>query len=234
MQQIPSFQPSYTPENLVSSYGVMVSSLCRRMIQNEENACDAAQEVWYEIIRNLDSFRGDSKISTWIYTIAKRVILKFASSEKRYTTRFLKDFFHGEKTTSPATDDIKKEYWVKDMCNKCLSGILHCLDNEARLAYILREMACIEYDELAQILDKDEAAVRKSISRSRRKLRNFLNNECALFNPSGSCRCRMKPWVDEIDLPREFEKLRATIKRVNIYRESESVLPTRNYWEALL
>ncbi|MBN1636699.1 MAG: sigma-70 family RNA polymerase sigma factor, partial [Deltaproteobacteria bacterium] len=222
------------PENLVCTYGSMVSSLCRRMIQNDESARDAAQEVWYEIIRNLNSFRGDSKISTWIYTIATRVILKLSLAEKRYTTQFLKDFFHGEKRISPTTDDIKKEYWVKDMCNKCLSGILHCLDNEARLAYILREMACIEYDELAQILGKDEAAVRKSISRSRRKLRNFLNDECALFNPSGSCHCRMKPWVEQIDLPREFEKLRITINRVNIYRESESVLPTKNYWEALL
>ena len=65
---------------------------------------------------------------------------------------------------------------MRQMCDQCLAGILHCLNNEARIAYILREITEVSYGDIARILDKDDAAVRKIISRSRRKLKNFLDD----------------------------------------------------------
>lgn len=56
------------------------------------------------------------------------------------------------------------------MCDKCLTGTLHCLDNESRMAYILRDINMIPYSEIAEILEKDEVSVRKMVSRSRNKL----------------------------------------------------------------
>ena len=130
--------------------------------------------------------------------------------------------------------DFDKERWVREMCDKCLTGILHCLDNESRLAYIFRDMAQLSYADIALILDKDEPAVRQTMSRARRKLRHFLNSECVLFNPQGSCRCRMRKHVEQVQLPQEYEKLRRTVQSVNLYRESEKVLPGKNYWESYL
>ena len=46
----------------------------KRQIQNKEIAKEAAQEVWYEIIKSIDSFNGESGLSTWIYTLCKRTI----------------------------------------------------------------------------------------------------------------------------------------------------------------
>ena len=178
--------------DIIARYGRMVSSISRRMIRDEEIARDAAQEVWLEIVRNLHSFRGESQISTWIYTIATRVILNYAKNERIHSTKFLRDFFHGEERQYPEDADANRDIWVRQMCDQCLTGILHCLDNEARIAFILREIADVAYGEIACILDKDEAAVRKIISRSRRKLKNFLEDECILFNRRGGCRCRMR------------------------------------------
>ena len=59
-------------EKIVEQYGTMISSISHRMIQNKEVAKEAAQEVWYEIIRSIGSFNGQSELSTWIYTICKR------------------------------------------------------------------------------------------------------------------------------------------------------------------
>jgi RNA polymerase sigma-70 factor (ECF subfamily) len=95
-------------------------------------------------------------------------------------------------------------------------------------------MAQLPYADIAHILEKDEAAIRKMISRSRRKLRNFLRNECALFNPEGNCQCRMKRWVQDVNLPEEYQKLRKAVHRVNILRESEQILPRKNYWVTYL
>ena len=47
-----------TPEDIVATYGGLISSLCRRMIQDQETARDAAQEVWLEVMKSLPIFRG--------------------------------------------------------------------------------------------------------------------------------------------------------------------------------
>ena len=56
-------------ENLVNKYGGMVHSIARRMLHDPEKIKDVAQEVWTEIFDSLPSFRGDSKLSTWIYNL---------------------------------------------------------------------------------------------------------------------------------------------------------------------
>lgn len=221
-------------ESLVNEYGQMVSSICRRMIQDTDVAQDAAQQVWLEIIKSLPGFRGEAKISTWIYRIAYRVVLDFAKHERQYSTKFLRDYFRSGDIDLPQYEDFDKEIWVKEMCDKCLTGMLHCLDNEVRLTYILKDIALLTYGEIAQIQKKDEQTVRQIVSRTRKKLRNFLKDECALFNPNGICHCRMKKWVEQINLPQEYMKLRKIARSVNLYRESEAVLPGKNYWSAYL
>jgi RNA polymerase sigma factor (sigma-70 family) len=217
-------------ESLVKDYGPMVSSICRRMLQDPEIAQDASQQVWIEVIKGLPGFRGQSKISTWIYTIAHRVIMALAAGERQYSTRFLRGYFNSGDIELASGEDLDRKVWVSEMCDKCLTGMLHCLDNEARLIYIFRDIVGLSYQEIAQIHQTDEQTVRQIISRTRRKLRNFLKDECALFNPKGACRCRMSKLVAEIDLPQEYEKLRSVARSANVYLESEKVLPGKNYW----
>ncbi len=97
-------------------------------------------------------------------------------------------------------------------------------------AYLLRDVAQLSYQEIAEIINKDPSTTRKIISRSRSKLKNFLNNECVLYNPTGSCKCRMKHLVTDIKLPQEYQKLRHFVSKVNLYQESGNILPQKNYW----
>lgn len=219
---------------MVEEYGKMVSAICRKMLQNNEIAEDAAQEVWVEVVKSYPQFDNRSKFSTWLYTITHRVVMRYAADERTYSTRFLRSYFHGEEYEAPVEIDYDHALWVKEMCDKCLTGILHCLDNEARIAYLFRDIAGVSYPEIAAILAKDELTIRQVISRSRRKLKNFLSDECLLYNPEGSCRCRMRKLVEKIDLPANYEKIRASVNQINFFRKSEQVLPGKNYWEKYL
>ncbi|MGE5486031.1 MAG: RNA polymerase sigma factor [Ignavibacteriales bacterium] len=223
-----------TPNEVVQAYGRMVSSICRRMIQDEEAAKDAAQEVWLEIIKSLPSFRGESSVSTWIYSVTSRVAMHYALRERTYTTRFLRGYFHGDDLEAPDRLDFDRQVWVREMCDKCLTGILRCLDVDSRMAYVFRDMAGLSYREISEVFLKDEADVRQMVSRARRRLRNFLKDECALSNPSAKCRCKMRRWVEEIDLPREYERIRRALHRVSVFKASEKMLPRKNYWEQYL
>ena len=223
-------------DDIARDYSRMVSTVCRRMILDAETARDAAQQVWTEIVKSYPSFRGESKISTWIYTITRRAALEFARNERTITTRFLRSYSLQEEFQPAATaTDPERVLWVKEMCDKCLTGMLHCFDNEARLAFIFRNIVELSYQDIAEILEKDEAAVRQMISRSRKRLLSFMTDKCILSNPdNGNCRCRMTTWVRKIDLVKEYEKIRTTVRRVNLFKESELVLPRKNYWESLL
>lgn len=219
------------PETLIHDYGPMVSSLCRRIIQDEETARDAAQEVWLEVTKSFPSFRGEAKVSTWIYALASRVVKNYARNERQYSLRFLRDFFHGPEVELPTEPEVDAVLWVKERCNQCLNGILHCLDTDARLIYIFKRLVELPYAEIAAILEQDEQTVRQTYSRARKKLNNFLNDECALYNPHGTCRCRPKRWVTQIELPQAFHKMRQMAHQINLYKEAETILPHKNFWE---
>lgn len=221
-------------DSLVKEYGPMVSAIARRMIRDHHAAEDAAQEVWFEVLKSLPSFQGKSRLGTWIFTIAKRVILRYAHQEKVYTTRFLHGYFAGETREFGKTKELDHPLWVKEMCDQCLTGILHCLDNEARLSYILRDVIELSYAEIAGIMDKEPAAIRQDLSRTRKKLKNFLNRECILFNPASPCHCRMAAHVRQINLASEYEKIRKTAKQVRLFKEAETILPQKNFWEKFL
>lgn len=197
--------------NVIKEYGPLVTSLARKMIEDPELARDAAQEVWLEVVKSLDSFRGEAKISTWIYTIARRVIMKCAKKERKLSFQFLDEYFENQipDSAAPVGKDGEQdmEEWVKHNCEKCLNGVLHCLDNETRLVYILRQILKLPSRQAAEILQKSDAAVRQIHSRAAKKVQNFMEKKCVLYNPEGRCSCRMKKLVSKTDLPGEFEKL---------------------------
>ena len=220
---------------LVRNYGQMVSSLCSRMIFDPTVAEEAAQETWLEIIRSINSFQNKSKISTWIYTITRRVVIRYSQNEKQYTTKILRKYFRSDDQVENLPDEKQDlSVYVKEQCDKCLVGILHCLDSESRLLYIMRDIAGISYKDISYIFEKSETALRKNISRSRNKLRCFLNEECYLFNPKGNCKCRMKTFVEKVELEYEFDKMRRIVNKMYFFKEVEEIFPRKNYWEKYL
>ncbi len=97
-----------TKEEIVEEFGDMVSRMCFRMVPDPYIAEEAAQEVWYEVLKGLENFRGEAKISTWIYKIAYRVIKNYTYHEKLYDTTFLKHCFNGPKFEIPDRENYDK------------------------------------------------------------------------------------------------------------------------------
>ncbi|MGE5606507.1 MAG: RNA polymerase sigma factor [Bacteroidota bacterium] len=229
-------ESGFLSDETVREYGPLVTSICRRLIQDPEIAKDAAQEVWIQIIKSRPAFKGESKLSTWIYTIAYRVAKDYSIRERTYSIRFLREYFHrdGEPNYPGQSQDPEKAYWVKEMCDRCLTGILHCLEPEARVIHVFKEIAGLTYQEIAEVIGKDEATVRQIVSRAKRKLANFMNDECMLYNPNGKCRCRMKGHITESGLADEYRKIKDVVNRVSLFQRFEKTLPKKDYWESII
>jgi len=223
-----------TLDDIAEMYGGFVSGLCMRMIRNEDAARDAAQHAWVEIVKSYPSYKGDAKITTWMYTIVRRAAADHAIRERTFTTRHLRDYFREEKEPEPAcTPDMDKDLWVRQMCDQCLTGILHCLDAESRMILVFKDIAGLNYHELETVFEKDSEALRKAVSRSRRKLKAFLNSECYLYNPEGTCKCRMTKYVKDINLRAEYDTLKNISNLARFYRKSGTLLPRKNFWKKI-
>lgn len=220
-----------TLEEIAETHGGFVSALCRRLILDREMAEDAAQHAWVEIVRSYPSFRGESKLTTWMYSIVRRAVMDYAERERTYSTRQLRDYFRADKEPeSSCRKGMDKDLWVREMCDRCLTGILHCLEAEARLAYILKDIAGLSYSEMTDVFRKNSTTLRKSVTRSRKKIRAFLSNECYLYNPDGDCKCRMKKYVKEVNLREEYKKLRKASNLVDFFKKSNEMFPEKNFW----
>lgn len=217
-------------KQLAAQYGLKISTLAHRMINNSDLAKEAAQEVWIQIIKSIDTFRGESEIGTWIYIIAKRTILQYARHERIYSDTDIDGHFDLEPIDYTGSDEEKKE-WVKQKCDSCLTAFCHCLNNESRLIFLLHFIAALDYSEISDIMELQEDNVRQIIFRSKEKIKHFMNRNCVLYNPDGECRCRIRKHVLDVDLDKVYRKFE---NLVNFYEEFDKNLPRKNYSEKVL
>lgn len=218
---------------IIEQYGTMVSSIAHRMIQNKEIAREAAQETWYEIIRSIDSFNGQSELSTWIYTICKRTILRYAHNERVVTMTELKAFRNLPEMEYHDTDKEERE-WIKERCDWCLTAQNHCLNNDARMIFTFRITLGLAYKQISRIMEMTEENVRQISSRSIGRITHFMEGTCPLYNPQGTCKCRICKQVTSLDLQKEYTSLQKIIRLIDVYQRLEKELPRKNYWEKFM
>jgi len=218
---------------IVHQFGEKISRLSHRMIWNSELAKEAAQEVWYEILKSLDSFHHESDISTWIYTITKRTVLRYAKSER--TLKFVEfdEHFNQEQIEYHGADANRKQ-WVKEKCDYCLTAFCHCLTNDARLIFLFRDLAELTDSQIARIMELKEENIRKIASRSKEKVKHFINKDCVLVNPNGFCRCRIQNNIRKIGLEKEYNKLAKAVSLIDLFNKFDKELPRKDYWERIV
>jgi RNA polymerase sigma-70 factor (ECF subfamily) len=99
---------------LVDEHQKRVLNTCYRFVNNREDAEDLTQEVFLEVYKSISRFRGDSKLSTWIYRIAMTKSLDFLRKQKR-KKRFgiMKNIFsdptQGKEISGPNDEDPAKK-----------------------------------------------------------------------------------------------------------------------------
>ncbi len=170
-------------------------NLALRMLQNHEDAEDATQECLVRVATKLSTFRGDSRFSTWAWTVAIRSILDFREARARKaaltTEAFSLDLADGLDIAAPREDPDAKVYLAQVKLG-CGRAMLQILDGDHRLAYTLAEIMGLDQAEAAEALGISPAAFRKRLSRARRKLREVLRRNCGIADQSNACRCERR------------------------------------------
>lgn len=148
--------------------------MCHRIVSNRADAEDATQHALIAIVRALPRFDGRSKFSTWVYRIATNAAL---DEVRRIRRRPLP----AEDPLAAAGTGTSNAHATRDGASSVESQIvvqkaLAQLPEEFRTVIVLRHIADLEYDEIADVLEIPVGTVRSRLSRGRASLAEIIGN----------------------------------------------------------
>ena len=164
-------------EHLVHAYEKTVYNLALRTLGNREDAEDITQEAFLKAYRSLDSFRGDSKFSVWLYRIVSNLCLDLLRSRQRKPVQSLTvEDDDGEIGELEISDEhfSPEKLLDRKLTRESVQRGLSALPDDARQILLLRELQGMSYEEIGQALDLEPGTVKSRIFRARKRLCAFL------------------------------------------------------------
>ena len=164
---------------LVENYKNFIYNTCLSVIQNIEEADDITQEVFIQIYKSIDGFKGNSSLSTWIYRISISKCFEYLRFKKR-KKRFSKiiNLFRDDGT---AIDIPEFEHpgviLEKKEDSKLLFEAIDSLNNDQKTAYILKNIQGLSYKKVSAIMKKSTSSIESLIFRSKKNLKKYLKKK---------------------------------------------------------
>ena len=163
-------------------YPKIVGYLTR--LVGELEAEDAAQEVFVKIDRSLESFRGDSSLSTWIYRIATNTAmdhLRRPSSKRSSLATEDKDFSSEEDAGPVDNKPLLDTLLIRKDMNDCIRGVVESLPADYSTVLVLSEFEGLTNSEIAEVIGISLDTAKIRLHRARTKLRKALELKCNFY-----------------------------------------------------
>jgi RNA polymerase sigma-70 factor (ECF subfamily) len=164
----------------VRAYQAKVFSLVQRMLGNRAEAEDLSQEVFITVFRSIDSFRGDSRLGTWLYRVAVNHCKNRIKYLDRRVTRghdAMDD--EGAKALTEggpvmSRPDRPDESMQGAELGKVIDRALGLLEEEHRTLVVLRDLEGLSYEDIMAITGLPEGTVKSRLHRARAALREAI------------------------------------------------------------
>lgn len=154
---------------LIRAYQQRVYTHIRRMVIDHDDADDLTQEVFIKIYRNIDSFREDAQLFTWIYRIATNESLTFLQRRKR---RYLLPLIDVTKELSQKIDT--STFLSGDEIQRTLQKAILTLPEKQRLVFHMRYFDELSYEDISRITDTSVGALKASYHHAVKKIEEYL------------------------------------------------------------
>jgi RNA polymerase sigma-70 factor (ECF subfamily) len=165
---------------LVTQHRDRVYNICYRMLGNRSEAEDVAQEVFIAVFKTIDSFREESKFSTWLYRVSvnhcKNRIKYLARRHDRDRDELDENSAgaNGATMGSPARAALPDRALEGIQMEEVLREAINSLDEEQRLVVVLRDVEDLTIEEICEITELPDGTVKSRLHRARLALRKKL------------------------------------------------------------
>jgi RNA polymerase sigma-70 factor, ECF subfamily len=197
-----------------------------RITASVADAEDIVQDTYIKALEKLSTFKGESSLKTWLFTIASNLARDNLRAQKRWTEnvtdiareaalaheKFFKEAMN-IRMTSP-----QGQFEAKEHIAFCLICISKSLPLEQQLCLFLKDVYEFKVSEVTTILNTSEAMVKYHLHTGRSKMISIFDGRCALINKEGVChqcselngvfnpRQNTQEELMKIDLVKEAEK----------------------------
>ena len=162
---------------MVEAYQDLVFNTALGVVQNNEDAEDVAQEVFIQVYRSIDQFKGDSRLSTWIYRITTTKALDHIRSKKRKKRfAFVTSLFGTNNELLHEPVDFQHPGIEMDRKEQAalLFRMISQLPDNQKIAFNLHKTEDLSYQEIADIMNISVSAVESLLFRARQNLRKMI------------------------------------------------------------
>lgn len=167
-------------ERLVHQESPRLFRVIARIVRDEDEARSVMQETFLQAYQRLQSFRRESKLTTWLYAIGINLARASLRKTRRYDTleeadieRLQPSFSNGRYTQTYETWNPHK-FAERAERHRIVRAAIDQLPPDYRLVVILRDLEQLSTAEAAQVLDISEGALRVRLHRARQALRALL------------------------------------------------------------
>lgn len=166
-------------EEAAAPYERQIYFTCLRMMGNQQDAEDCAQEAMLKAYKSFSAFRGKSKFSTWLYTIAVRCCMDALRARKDELSLSELQDSGWDKADEGPSPYLQLETAER---KRALERGISRLPDDQRLALVLCDLQGMSYEEAASAIDSPIGTVKSRLNRARSALKNILSSDTELFS----------------------------------------------------
>jgi len=157
---------------LVKTYQVRLYWHIRKIVISHEDADDILQNVYVKVWKNVDSFREDSYLFTWLFRIATNESLSFLQKQRRHSLVPMNEI--SDYLAETLESDV---YFDGDEIQKKLQLAIIQLPEKQRIVFNMKYFDEMKYEEMSQILKTSVGALKASFHFAVKKIEEFLKEE---------------------------------------------------------
>ena len=169
-------------EQLIGPLEQRIWRICWHYTGNREAAEDCGQEAMIRIWRNMDSYRGDCALESWVYRIAANCCMDYLRKKKRNQSVSIEPLREQGFDPADSGPGTEEQAVAADEQSRLREAIT-LLPEEQREALVMTQLEKIPYEEAARLLDTTEGTVKSRVNRAKARLKEILSEEGELSPP---------------------------------------------------
>lgn len=171
VELIVKFGKTHYFEVLYDRYAHFVYNKCFWFVNQEEEAKDLTQDIFIKIYLNLSKFKGNSKLSTWIYAITVHTSINYVNQSKTKNKPIhLNDQFYDKEISNASDGSEPSDAELLDINFKRLNEILNKLPTDDKILLLMKYQDNLSVNQIVEILNIKESAVKMRLLRAKKKV----------------------------------------------------------------
>jgi len=162
--------------DIVRTFTKRVYMLAKELTQDHDAAEDLSQEVFIRVYRSMNTFRGDSKLSTWIYRVTMNAFINTTRTRQYEVSKTSAEFDDEMQNTDGITYDVSDPERVlsQKVIDEHIQEALKKLSPSQRTVFILRHYHDLPLKEIAEQMGNTEGTVKVLLFRATQNLQKYL------------------------------------------------------------